>query len=113
MRVFQNEYEEEQEQQMYQVREELRFSETEVEQFRSIFRDVINRSHLNEHGEAEDLFGFKQISTRIMRLIPSDSVRRLLRSLGVKGLPDEIAALDKKVADHVQIVGTESKLDFT
>jgi Ca2+-binding EF-hand superfamily protein len=110
MRTLHNEADWAEEQRMETLRETLRYTEEEVEQFREVYHSIIQRRiHSGDEPEGElDLHHMNQNS----KGMPVDSVIRLVRTLGARGTAAEAKLLDEKLTQFSREAGHEGTLDF-
>merc|ERR1712048_517095 len=92
-RMLKREHEHDEEERMGRLMQELQFSEPEVEQFRIIFRQAVKREQEKAAEISTD--GKKEPAQGLTR----ESVRRLVRSLGVSLSPETTGILLNKLAD--------------
>jgi len=107
LRILQNEADKQEEQALQNLQVELQFSEAEVEDFRQVFR-TWTRMARESAGLAPPKSGAPVVET-----LQKQSLRRLVRSLGVTISVANEALLDKKIQEIDEEGRTETaQLDF-
>merc|ERR1712176_249719 len=99
-RILRTKHERAEEQRMAALMADLKFTQTEVDQFREIFHNWINRERM-----VNEASGSCAVDAKGPDALTQDALKRLVRTLGLSISPEDGDRMVKQFADHEESTG--------